>query len=433
MYAHSLYITALGQPGGRLQWCRPRLRSIAFGAAFGLALATPSRVQAEAFHCGTGDVPCLIAAITEANANGQKNKIFLDAGTYTLTVADNNTDGPNGLPSITSSLSITGAGAETTSIERDASSRPFRIIDVAATGDLTLEGLTLRGGFIGGFPPPPIRQGGGLFNNGGTVTISNSVLSSNHAQGPGGFGGGLYNAGGTVAVTQSILSENSASPGAGGGFYNDGGAVTITHSTLANNFGQAIGGGIVNGGTVTIGDSTLASNFTFDPGIGGGIDNFGILTITNSTFSGNSGRNSGAIANFGGAVTITNGTLSGNGGQTSGGIANFFGTVALQNTILALNSAFFAPDCLGVTSLGNNLIGTTANCGITLQPSDLTGDPGLGAFIDDGTPGNGHYPLLATSRAIDAGNDTVCPERDQLGEKRHRPCDIGAIEFTDRP
>jgi hypothetical protein len=384
----------------------------------------PSRVQAEAFRCGAGDAPCLIAAITEANANGHKNTIFLDAGTYTLTVIDNDTDGPNGLPSITSSLSITGVGAETTSIERDGNARPFRLIHVAATGHLTLNGLTLRGGMFF-FTGPPL--GGGLFNNGGTVTITSSTFSGNSGR----FGGGLYNASGTVTLTNSILSRNVGT--AGGGLDNAGGAVTITQSTLANNLGSAVGGGILNeaGGTVTITDSTIASNITFDPGLGGGIDNLGSLTITNSTLSGNSGRSNGAIENLGGTVMITNSTLSGNSGQSSGGIANF-GTVVLQNTILALKRAFFAPDCLGVTSFGNNVIGTAANCGISLQPSDLTGDPGLAAFTDDGTPGNGHYPLLAASQAIDAGNDAVCPNRDQLGEKRHHPCDIGAIKFSEQ-
>ena len=87
-------------------------------------------------------------------------------------------------------------------------------------------------------------------------------------------------------------------------------------------------------------------------------------------------------------------------------------------------------DCTGpVTSLGNNVIGDPRLCMITLQGTDLTGDPGLGTFTDDGTPGNGHFPLLATSQAIDAGNDSACPKRDQLGEKRRRPCDIGSIEF----
>jgi hypothetical protein len=53
-----------------------------------------------------------------------------------------------------------------------------------------------------------------------------------------------------------------------------------------------------------------------------------------------------------------------------------------------------------------------------------------------GTPGNGHFPLLPTSQAIDAGNAAVCPRRDQLGHRRVNirgvgtsRCDIGAIEF----
>ena len=53
------------RPGGwRLSW---RVAAI---AALGLALAFPHGVQAKTFRCGAGDVPCLIAAINEANANG---------------------------------------------------------------------------------------------------------------------------------------------------------------------------------------------------------------------------------------------------------------------------------------------------------------------------------------------------------------------------
>src|SRR5207244_2316708 len=120
------------------------------------------------------------------------------------------------------------------------------------------------------------------------------------------------------------------------------------------------------------------------------------------------------------------------------------GSATLQNTILALNTHEYpspqADDCVGVvTSVGTNLIGETTGCTITLQSSDLTGDPGLGAFTDDGTPGNGHVPLLPTSRAIDAGNDAACPRADQLGQPRVNipnvgtsRCDIGAIEFQPR-
>jgi hypothetical protein len=110
----------------------------------------------------------------------------------------------------------------------------------------------------------------------------------------------------------------------------------------------------------------------------------------------------------------------------------------LQNTILALNTDNLDDsDCSGVvTSLGNNLIGDRTRCQINLQPSDLMGDPGLGALVESDTPGRGHVPLLPTSQAIDAGDDAACPRRDQLGQRRVNiphvgtsRCDIGAIEF----
>jgi hypothetical protein len=69
--------------------------------------------------------------------------------------------------------------------------------------------------------------------------------------------------------------------------------------------------------------------------------------------------------------------------------------VELQNTLVACNTSLDAgPDCSSsVTSLGNNLIGTTSGCTITLQLSDLTGDPSLDTFTDDGTPGDGHLAV----------------------------------------
>jgi hypothetical protein len=107
------------------------------------------------------------------------------------------------------------------------------------------------------------------------------------------------------------------------------------------------------------------------------------------------------------------------------------GQLVLLNTILAHNTIEGqGPDCFGpVPSLGTNLVGDPTGCTITLQPTDLTGDPSLGDFTDDGTPGNGHVPLLPGSRAIDAGNDAFCLPTDQLGQPRVGRCDIGAIEF----
>jgi hypothetical protein len=127
-------------------------------------------------------------------------------------------------------------------------------------------------------------------------------------------------------------------------------------------------------------------------------------------------------------VTIINSTVSHN---SPGGIVNFtFGhtTVEIQNVILVKN--ILGRDCVGpITSLGNNIIGDTTNCEVTLQSNDLPADLALGGVIDDGAPGHGRFPLLPGSPAIDAGNDSACPASDQLSTPRRGACDIGAVEF----
>src|SRR5205085_5305562 len=92
--------------------------------------------------------------------------------------------------------------------------------------------------------------------------------------------------------------------------------------------------------------------------------------------------------------------------------------------------------CSGFTSLGHNLMSNLSGC-TGLLPSDLIGDAGLAAFVEGGRPGEGHIPLLASSRAIDAADPAVCPDRDQRLLARPidgngdgvRGCDIGAVEF----
>jgi hypothetical protein len=76
------------------------------GATMVLALLASGHVHAAVFQCPAGDVACLIAAINTANGNGEEDTIELAAGTYTLTAVDNETDGPNGTPSITSQINL---------------------------------------------------------------------------------------------------------------------------------------------------------------------------------------------------------------------------------------------------------------------------------------------------------------------------------------
>jgi hypothetical protein len=368
---------------------------------------------------------CLIDAINQANANGEANTITLEAGTYPLTEVNNTTDDPNGLPSVTGVLIIQGAGADKTIIERAAGAPSFRLVHVAATGTLTLEGLTLRRG--SGASATGI-DGGGLFNR-GTLSLSRTIVADIRSVGT----GGLLNRGGTVTMATTKFINNLAGPGSGG-VLNDSGTLLITDTTFAGNVGAGSGGLINRGGTVILTNSTVVDN---GGDFAGGIINTGTVVLTNSTIARNTSvrvANAGGLWNAGGTVILTNSTITDNKSICGGGLGNTRGAVVLTNTILARNSLSTTfgtgPDCAGpVTSLGHNLIGDPTGCTITLLSTDLTGDPGLGEFTDDGTPGNGHFPPLAGSPAIDAGNDAFCPPADQLGELRVGRCDIGAIEF----
>jgi hypothetical protein len=268
---------------------------------------------------------------------------------------------------------------------------------------------------------------GGIQNQGGTMNIADSFIIDN-------YGieavGAISTRGGTVNIERSTIARNS---GELAGVSNSSGNVTITNSAIVNNCAGAGIGGIHNSATMTITNSTIAENragigigcgfspfalAVAEPFGAGGIDNSGTLKIQSSTIARN-------VFDGGDPIFVTGGILNRQGG-----------TVELQNTIVAANNnVFHDADCAGViTSLGNNLIGDTADCDITLHPTDLSGDPGLGVvFTDDGMPGHGHYPIVRTSQARNAGDDDSCPARDQIGNKRKKPCDIGAIEFRLRP
>jgi hypothetical protein len=438
--------------------------------------------QARTFGCASGDIQCLISSITEANTNGrEKNTIRLEAGTYTLVAVDNTTDGPNGLPSITSTLTIVADGTGA-SIVRDASAPSFRIFHVGSAGRLTLKQLSVIGGNVNNAADVNAGSGGGLFNSGGEVTIRSSAFESNSADTG---AGGLSNNGGSVTITSTSFLRNSSGTGTGG-MTTSGDQATISECTFDQNFGlgsgaiQVSGGGMLqisrtqftnNGAEFNTGGMWVASGYasvdrtTFFNNQSGGngavrVDTNGVSVITNSAFV----ENKSAIAIFGnfGTSEITNTTFARNenyGNLSPSGIALLDGgTMLLTNSTFSENTVLYdvrpypiisggsrtfignviiahRPDetsvstCPGaITSLGNNIL-SDQSCAVALLPSDIVGDPGLGPFTDDGAPGNAHYPLLPDSLAIDAGNPTLCTKKDQIGDPRKRACDIGAIEF----
>ncbi len=387
-------------------------------------------VRAAEFFCASGNVTCLIAAINNANGRPGDHVISLEPGIYTLQAVDNTTDGANGLPSIMRSIHIQASADDPpTVIERDpAATTSFRIFHISTGGNLTLSGLTVqRGGFILG---PAIL-------NFGVTSLQDSIVTNNIGD------EGAINNLGTLNVFKSVITDNGSANSAGGILNETAGTARIEFSTIAYN-GADGSGGIFNRGAMVVRNSSIIFNDSVGTGFGAGIGNTGHLEIINSTVAKNSVlsfgglASGGGIGNLDGFVSITNSTIRENQAAGGGGMFNLSGTLLVQNSIVEANVdnlqlSSISPNCLGtIASLGNNLVGDQTGCDINLQPSDLTGDPGLGALVgtgEDDLPGRAYYPVLTGSPVINKGNPNACLQTDQLGNLRAGVCDIGAVEF----
>jgi hypothetical protein len=300
-----------------------------------------------------------------------------EAGVYTLTVVDN-TDaalGPNGLPAIRSTITISGNNS--TIVRSTSGGTPdFRMFQVNANGSLTLQ----------------------------NVTISNSSATQVS------LGGGIHNSG-VVLLTNGTLSNNNAINNGGGIFNNVGGNLTILNSTCTGN-------------------SALT---------GGAIFNWGTVTIANSTFTGNSASFGGAVANSAATVTVTHSTLSGNSAVTSGGnIYNAGGTVTLRNTILA-NATSGGNCVGSVTDGGNNLRwpSTDSSCVGTIEYGDpKLGALANNGGSTQTMALQSNSAALEKGNSTYCANNPV-NNLDQRGQTRPNPpgtlCDIGAFESSLRP
>ncbi len=389
-------------------------------------------------NCKTPETAC--KTINHAiSLSSRHDFIRIAAATYTENV---------GIPF---ALDIIGSDASTTIIDGGSGGSVFGIPSFAM---VALSNVTVSHGYAQNY-------GGGIFiQNNGTLTINNSIISDNTVGGRGGGGGVFVAANAMLTINISTVIGNSAGhnrPGSsGGGILNNGGTVTINKSTItgnqANSFGGGIcnfgtltvnnttvsgngDGGIYNGGTLTVVKSTISGNTT--SGGGGGITNDGrILTITNSTISGNLASDGGGLALSSGKTTISNSTIQGNPrglGVVQGGSA----TITLQNSIVSDN---FGGNCHGsVTSSGYNL-SSDNTCNFKSTGDMNNTDPRLGALGDYGGPTQ-TLPLFADSPAIDAGNPNGCTDANghllktdqrsfpRPGKYKHdKRCDMGAYE-----
>jgi|GEM_PF-1847368 len=310
----------------------------------------------------------VFAATGECNAGSGADTINLSAD-VTLTARFNGNEGGNGTPYITGAILLDGNGF---SIARsNAATEEFRILFVAATGDLDLRNITLSNGLVTGF------DGGGAIENVGTISrIQNSTFSGNQAR----YGGAIEN----------YNVSNTANTG------------IIQNSTFSGNSAVLYGGGVYSNSTITtIQNSTFSEN---EAESGGGIYIYeGVINaFQNTTFSGNSAVSNGAgIRNDNATINMLRNSLfhQNTGGGTE--CANLNGTLNGSNNL----SDNLVSDCPGVSTLTTTTIGPLADNG----GSTMT------------------HALLPGSEAIDAGNGDSTTS-DQRGFAALNTRDIGAFE-----
>jgi len=374
--------------------------AIGLGLSIVMTIASEMR-QANAFSnftvLNTSDTGpgSLRQAILDANATPGADTINFDpsvTGTITLTTGQ--------LPVIAQNLTITGPGASVITVSGNHASGIF---EIASGVIVTISGLTIGNAFH--------FVGGGILNNGGTLSVSNSTLSGSSSS----SGGGIANLGGMVTITNSTFSGNTAS---GAGVYNQGGTVIITSSTISNNF-AAGGGGIFNqGGTATITNSTISNNSATLGGfaMGGAIFiDSGTVNIANSTLSGNLAVNGGGgIRVIGGTVNIKNAIVA----NSTGGDCSVDGPGTLNALGVNFSTDGTCPGFTQVTAAQLNLGPLQDNGGPTKTHALLSGSVAVDAVTDcSDLAGN---PIAQDQRGIARPIDG---NRDGIAQ-----CDVGAYE-----
>ncbi|MCB8978546.1 MAG: hypothetical protein H6657_14080 [Ardenticatenaceae bacterium] len=335
-------------------------------------------------YAGTADIcpsGCTYVSIQDAVTNGPENTpLTIAAGTFTENV------------SISRSVILVGAGSGQTIIDGNAADS---VIMISGAVNVSISGVTIRNGDASGV------DGGGLLNEGSTVTLSNSVVENNLAPN----GAGITNDG-TMTLNSVTVRNNTAdelvnnvsicNDCAGGGILNLD-VMTVTNSIIHGNKAD-FGGGIDNAamGHLTATNITVYDNVAENTvSQGGGIENLGVMSVTGSEVRNNTARNGAGLFNEGtltvSSSNIHDNTADGRGGglhnsfsltvQTSnihhnqagggggGGISTESGTVVLDQSAVYSNTATGSGG-----GIVNNVDAVTGVNSFTITNSTISGN-----------------------------------------------------------
>jgi hypothetical protein len=261
-------------------------------------------------------------------------------------------------------------------------------------------------------------NGAGVFvADGAVVRLATSTLSGNVAGrlGDGGDGGGIYNNLGTLTVTNVSLNVNDAHDGQLNGAFVMGHGGGIAQFTIDGD----VRGGPADHVSISKFVRTMARDAGFEATFGFHRDSTTIVNFT--TIAGNV-TDSGTTA--GQSITDTAGGLF-----ASPATPNHTSTFTVHNSIVAGNTGQNCVSEALPTSSGYNLE-DTSTCGFDKTGDQANANPNLGKLAGNGGP-TATMALPAGSPAVDAADPACDVSADQRGVKRPQGprCDIGAFEL----
>ena len=269
----------------------------------------------------------------------------------------------------------------------DTTDNAYMVVYCGVGAEAKLEGLTITGANTGGVSGSRYSEyggGGGIFNDGGILTIDRTYIRDNHILEEGFDGGGIYSHEGTLLVTNSVVSHNSGRWG--GGIRIVVGTASIVNSIFSANSAD-YGGGMasVRADVSVFGTLFVENSAIFGSGL---YDKRSTVSVTASTFVENDASWDGVLHCDSQEFTVS-GSIFWDNGEVD----------------ICASAAFVA---------WNNLFGV---------------DP---RFVD---PDIGDYRLSEESPAIDSGSDSsetqTFPDTDLAGNARlvGNAVDLGDYEF----
>lgn len=226
------------------------------------------------------------------------------------------------------------------------------ICAVGKKSDVTLDGVTVTGNKA---TSSKKGTGAGIEAQGGTLTVKDSTISNNEAQGN---GGGIFSAeGNELTVSGSTIQGNKADNGGGihTGEARDASKTpskaTITDTKVLENeaIGSGEGGGVYVGtrADATLKGCTVANNKSVSTG-GGIAAKLSTVTLDHTTVENNKAVNGGGLFHLGiavpGSLTLQNGSIIRNNTASSmGGGLFLWGNVGLksENSEISGNKALY--------------------------------------------------------------------------------------------